>query len=120
LGLPLARRYSSGIFIEHFSVAKVRREVSPFFSKLRIRPIRPRLPFIHRLPSQWVLRLSHLTTATPVLRHLGEILLFRAERPVRQPTEGFHRRGSKLAKRLFRWYMRKIGKPPLWEENEPV
>src|SRR6266581_4783502 len=120
LGLPLARRYSSGIFIEHFSVAKVRREVSPYFSRLRIRPIRPRLPFIHRLPSNWVLYLSHLATATPVLRHLGEILLFRAERPVRQPIEGIRRPGSKLAKRLFRWYMRKIGKPPLWEENEPV
>jgi SAM-dependent methyltransferase len=120
LGLPLARRYSSGIFIEHFSVAKVWREVAPFFSKLRIRPIRPRLPFIHRLPSNWALRLLRLAAATPVLRHLGEILLFRAERPVRQPTEGIQRRGSKLAKCLFRWYMRKIGKPPLWEENEPV
>ena len=120
LGLPLARRYSSGIFIEHFSVAKVRREVSPFFSKLRIRPIRPRLPFIHGMSSQWVLRLSHLATATPFLRHLGEILLFRAERPVRQPIEGIRRPGSKLAKRLYRWYMRKIGKPSLWEENEPV
>ncbi len=120
LGLPLARRYSSGIFIEHFDVGKLRREVSPYFSRLRIRPIRPRLPFIHRLPSNWVLYLSHLATATPVLRHLGEILLFRAERPVRQPIEGIRRPGSKLAKRLFRWYMRKIGKPPLWEENEPV
>ncbi len=120
LGLPLARRYSSGIFIEHFSVAKVRREVAPWFSILRIRPIRPRLPFIHHLPSNWALRLSRLAAATPVLRQLGEILLFRAERPVRQPIEGFHRRGSKLAKRLFRWYMRRMGKPPLWEDNEPV
>ncbi len=120
LGLPLARRYSSGIFIEHFDIGKLRREVSPFFSKLRILPIRPRLPFIHRLPSNWALRLSHLATATPVLRQLGEILLFRAERPVRQPTEGIHRRGSKLAKCLFRWYMRKIGKEPLWEDHELV
>ncbi len=120
LGLPLARRYSSGIFIEHFSVVKVRREVSPFFSKLRIRPIRPRLPFIHGLPSNWVLCLSRLAAATPFLRHLGEILLFRAERPVRQPTEGIHRRGSKLAKCLFRWYMSKLGKDSLWENNEPI
>src|SRR5216684_2789580 len=120
LGLPVARRYSSGIFIEHFDVGKLRREVAPFFSKLRILPIRPRLPFIHRLPSNWALRLSHLATATPVLRQLGEILLFRAERPVRQPTEGIHRRGSKLAKCLFRWYMRRIGKEPLWEDHELV
>ncbi len=120
LGLPLARRYSSGIFIEHFDIGKLRREVSPFFSKLRIRPIRPRLPFIHGLLSNWALRLSRLAAATPVLRHLGEILLLRAERPVRQPIEGFHRRGSKLAKRLFRWYMSKLGKDSLWENNEPI
>src|SRR6266446_9030335 len=120
LGLPLARRYSSGIFIEHFGARKLQREVAPFFSRLRIRPIRPRLPFIHHLPSNWALRLSRLAAATPVLRQLGEILLFRAERPVRQPIEGFHRRGSKLAKRLFRWYMRKIGKDSLWENNEPI
>ncbi len=120
LGLPLARRYSSGIFIEHFDVGKLQREVAPFFSRLRIRPIRPRLPFMHHLPSNWALRLSRLAAATPVLRHLGEILLFRAERPVRQPTEGIHRRGSKLAKRLFRWYMSKLGKDSLWENNEPI
>ncbi len=120
LGLPLARRYSSSIFIEHFDARKLRREAAPWFSILRIRPIRPRLPFIQRLPANWALRLSRLATAMPVLRHLGEILLFRAERPVRRPIEGVPRRGSKLAKRLFRWYMRRMGKPPLWEDNEPV
>ncbi len=120
LGLPLARRYSSGIFIEHFDVGKLQREVAPFFSRLRIRPIRPRLPFMHHLPSNWALRLSRLAAATPVLRHLGEILLFRAERPVRQPIEGTRRPGSKLAKRLFRWYMSKLGKDSLWENNEPI
>jgi hypothetical protein len=120
LGLPLARRYSSSIFIEHFDARKLRREAAPWFSILRIRPIRPRLPFIQRLPANWALRLSRLATAIPVLRHLGEILLFSAERPVRRPIEGVPRRGSKLAKRLFRWYMRRLGKEPLWEESEPV
>jgi SAM-dependent methyltransferase len=120
LGLPVARRYSSGIFIEHFDSSKVRREVAPYFSKLRIRPIRPRLPFCHRLASSWVLRLSRLVAVTPVIRHFGEILLFRAERPVRPPREGVHRPGSKPAKHLYRWYMLKIGKAPLWEGHEPV
>jgi len=58
--------------------------------------------------------------AVPILSGLGEILLLRAERPVRPPVEGTRRPGSKLGQRFFRWYMRKIGKEPLWEEHEPV
>ena len=120
LGLPVARRYSSGIFIEHFDAEKMRREAAPYFSRIHIRPIRPRIPFLHRLPYKWTLLISRVTGALPVLRHLGEILLLRAEQPVRPSLEGVHRPGNKLAKRLYRWYMRKIGKAPLWEKNEKV
>ena len=120
LGLPVARRYSSGIFIEHFSPEKMRREAAPYFSKLHIRPIRPRIPLLHRLPYKWTLLISRIAISLPVLRHLGEILLLRAEQPVRPTLEGVHRPGNKLAKRLYRWYMQKIGKASLWEENEPV
>src|SRR6266571_467858 len=56
LGLPAARRYSSGIFIEHFNSEKMRREAAPYFSKIHIQPIRPRIPFLHRLPYAWSLR----------------------------------------------------------------
>ena len=120
LGLPTARRYSSGIFIEHFDSERMRRETAPYFSKLHIRPIRPRIPFLHRLPYKWALLISRVAAALPLLRHLGEILLLRAEQPVRPSLEGVHRPGNELAKRLYRWYMRKIGKDSLWEENEPV
>jgi SAM-dependent methyltransferase len=120
LGLPTARRYSSGIFIEHFSSERLRCEIAPYFSGIHIRPIRPRLPFIHRLPYKCALYLSRIATVLPVLRHLSEILLLRAEKPVRPTLEGVHRPGNKFFKRLYRWYMHKIDKPPLWEDNEPV
>lgn len=120
LGLPVARRYSSGIFIEHFTKEQMLREATPYFSKIQIRPIRPRIPFLHRLPFKLALVVSRFAAASPVLRDLGEILLLRAERPVRSHLEGVHRPGSKLAKRLYRWYMHIIGKPPVWEGNERV
>ena len=120
LGLPVARRYSSGIFIEHFSRATFQREAAPYFAKLRVRIIRPRLPFLHRIPSAWILPFSRMVGAIPFLRGLGEILLFRAERPVRAYVEGVRRSGIKLVQRFYRWYMRKIGKEPLWEDHEPV
>src|SRR5712692_7319231 len=88
LGLPIARRYSrGGIFIEHSDIATMRREAAPYFSKLRIRPIRPRVPFVRRLPLAWAVRVLRTVGAMPVLRNLGEILLLRAERPVRPPVE---------------------------------
>ena len=120
LGLPAARRYSSGIFIEHFDSERMRGEAAPYFSSIRIRPIRPRLPFLHRLPYKFSLYASRLISVLPVLRQLGELLLMRAEHPVRPSLEGVHRPGSKFTKRLYRSHMRKIGKPAIWEENEPV
>jgi SAM-dependent methyltransferase len=120
LGLPVARRYDNGIFIEHFNPATMRREAMPYFAKLRTRIIRPRIPFLHRAPSGWALPLSRIFGAMPILRGLGEILLLRAERPLRPPVEGVRRRGNALAQRFYRWYMRKIGKEPLREDYEPV
>jgi SAM-dependent methyltransferase len=120
LGLPVARRYSSGIFIEHFNPERMRREAAPYFSKIYIQPIRPRVPFLHRLPYKCSLLISRVAIALPVLRYLGEILLLRAEQPVRSSPEGVRRPGSKLAKHIYRWYMKKIGRDSLWEENEPV
>ncbi|HYX68500.1 MAG TPA: methyltransferase domain-containing protein [Terriglobales bacterium] len=120
LGLPVARRYSSGILIQHFDAAELRREAAPYFGRLRLRLIRPRIPFQHRLSPRWTLGLSRLLGAVPVLRCLGEILLFRAERPRRPPVEGAKRSGIRPVQRFYRWYMRKIGKAPLWEDHEPV
>lgn len=121
LGLPSARRYSpGGIFIEHFDRAKMRCEAAPYFSKLTIRPIRPRVPFINRLPLQWGVRVARWIGATPVLRNLGEILLMRAERPVRPPVEGVNRPGSRLIKSFYGWYTRKKGQQPIWGSGERV
>jgi len=120
LGLPVARRYDNGIFIEHFDPATMRREATPYFARLRTRIIRPRIPFLHRVPSGWALPLSRIFGALPILRGLGEILLLRAERPLRRPVEGVRRRGNTLAQRFYRWYMRKIGKERLREGYEPV
>ncbi|HEY4283603.1 MAG TPA: class I SAM-dependent methyltransferase [Chthoniobacterales bacterium] len=108
LGMPMARRYSTGgIFIEHFDTRTVRREASPYFSRLDIRPIRPRVPFIHRLPLKVAIPVALTVGATPGLNQLGEILLISAERPVRPPTEGAGRSGVDVLKRIYRWYERR-------------
>jgi hypothetical protein len=118
LGLPIAKRY--GTFLEHFDIGTMRRETAPYFSKLHIRPIRPKVPFVHRLPRAWALPLSRAVSAMPVLRQLGEILLLRAECPVRPPVEGDSRPGSRLVKKFYYWYTRKLGKEPVWDGHERV
>ena len=121
LGLPLARRYSEGgIFIEHFDIVTMRREAAPFFAKLRFRLIRPRVPLLAKAPLAWAVRASRAVTWMPVLRHFSEIQLLRAERPIRPPVEGRNRPGSSLAKGLFRWYLRRAGREPMWDSNERV
>jgi SAM-dependent methyltransferase len=121
LGLPLARRYSKGgILIEHFDAATLRREMGPYFLNLRIYPIRPKVPFVRRLPLAWGVRLSLVIGAIPYLRRLGELLLVRAEQPVRPPQEGQNRPGSRLAKWLFRRFTRAMGKAAVWGTDELV
>jgi hypothetical protein len=121
LGLPIARRYNrGGIFIEHFDIATMHREVAPYFLELRIRRIRLRIPFAYRLPLAWAVRILRTVSAMPVLRRFGEILLLRAERPVRLPAEGVNRPGNRLVKGIFHWYSRRIGKEPEWDGNERV
>ena len=119
LGLPIARRYSrGGIFIEHFDRATMRHEAAPFFLELDIRPFRPRVPFVGRLPLAWGVGISRLVGAIPILRNLGEILLLRAQRPIRPfVPEGVNRRGSQLVKEFFRSYAHNIGKEPVWGEE---
>jgi SAM-dependent methyltransferase len=118
LGLPIARRYErGGIFIEHFDAQAMRREVAPYFRSIRIRPIRPKVPFVPRLPVKWAVRILSAVGATPGARQLGEILLMRAELPVRPPKEGANRGGNKILKALFYWYMKRIGKEPMWGDE---
>jgi hypothetical protein len=120
-GLPLVRRYSpDGILIDHLDVAMMRREMAPYFSRLRFRPIRPHVPFIRQLPMKSRIFLARVVAALPVLRELGEILLVRAEGPIRRPVEGARRRGNFVAKSLYRWFKRMKGEKPQWDPSETV
>jgi SAM-dependent methyltransferase len=118
LGLPLVRRYSKdGILIEHLTTKTMRLQASPYFSKLRIRPIRPRVPFVAKLPPRLALPLLRLVAALPFMCHFGELLLLTAQDPVRLPVEGQHRSGNRAAKGAYRSYMRKKNKEASWGEE---
>ncbi len=118
LGLPVVRRYSrDGILIEHLTVKTMRREAAPYFSNLRIRPIRPRVPFVAKLPSGLAFPILRLIAALPIVRQFGELLLLTAHRPVRVPVEGQYRSGSRVAKRLYRSYMHKKNQEASWGEE---
>jgi len=117
-GLPLIRRYSrEGILVEHLTKQTMRREIAPFFLKVRMYPIRPRLPFIHKLPRKLAYVILYSASVLPGACHFGEILLICAEIPFRIPSEGQHRSGNKVAKGIYRWYMNKKGRHPLWGEE---
>ena len=120
LGLPLVRRYSKdGILIEHLTTKSMRLESAPYFSNLRVRPIRPRVPLVAKLPPGLELHILRLAAALPFVRRFGELLLLTAQNPVRLPVEGERRSGSRVAKRIFRFYMRRKSKKASWGE-EPV
>jgi len=118
LGLPLVRRYSKdGILIEHLTTKTLRLESAPYFSKIRLRPIRPRVPFVAKLPPALAIPVLRLVAALPFVRHFGELLLLTAQHPVQLPVEGKHRSGNPLAKGAYRFYMRKKNKKTSWGEE---
>ena len=118
LGLPRARRYSrDGILIEHLTAETLRREAAPYFSKLRIRPIRPRVPLVLKLPRGLALPILRLIAVLPLARQFGELLLLTAQCPVRLPVEGECFRSNWLAKTAYRTYMRLKKQKPLWGEE---
>jgi SAM-dependent methyltransferase len=118
LGLPQVRRYSKGgILIEHLTANNMRREVAPYFSDLRIRTIRPRIPFVAKLPRVLAFRILQLIAALPLGNQFGELLLLTARRPVRPPVEGEYRSGSQLARGVYRYYMRRKNHEPSWGEE---
>jgi SAM-dependent methyltransferase len=120
LGLRFVRRYSpDGILIEHLTAKTMRREAAPYFSKIRIRPIRPRVPFVAKLPYRLALPIFRLFAALPLVRQFGELLLLTAQLPVRLPVEGEYRSGNRIAKGVYRAYMRTKKLKASWGE-EPV
>lgn len=118
LGLPLMRRYSKGgILIEHLTTKTMRLESAPYFSTIRVRPIRPRVPLVAKLPPGLARPILRLATALPLVRHFGELLLLTAQHPVRLPVEGEHRSGNPVAKGVYRSYMRRKNKKASWGEE---
>jgi SAM-dependent methyltransferase len=118
LGLPLVRRYSmNGILIEHLTTMSLRLESAPYFSNTCVRPIRPRIPLVAKLPPSFAGPILLLAAALPFVRRLGELLLLTAQRPVRLPVEGGHRPGNRLAKGVYRYYMRRKHKIASWGEE---
>ena len=118
LGLPLVRRYSKdGILIEHLTTKSMLLESAPYFSSIRVRPIRPRVPLVAKLPTGLARRILRLAAALPFVRHFGELLLLTAQNPVRFPVEGQHRFGNRVAKGVYRSYMRRKNKKALWGEE---
>ena len=55
-------------------------------------------------------RVVSMISRFPILRNLGEILLLRAEGPMRPPVEGTNPRGNLLVKGAFRRYTGRLGK----------
>ena len=118
LGLPLMRRYSKdGILIEHLTTKTLRCEAAPYFSNLRIRPIRARVSLVTKLPPALAQPFLRLVAVLPFLRHFGELLLLTAQYPVRLPVEGEHRPGSGIAKAVYRFYMSVKNKKASWGEE---
>jgi len=123
LGLPLLRRYSpGGILIEHLDIPTMEREIAPYFLSIRMRPIRAVLPILKRLRLPVVLQIvaARICSALPGFRHLGTILLVRAERPVRIPVEGARRRDYLRARSLYRRYKQWRGQEAIWDWDQRV
>jgi SAM-dependent methyltransferase len=118
LGLPLVRRYSKdGILIEHLTTKSMGLESAPYFSTIRVRPIRPRVPLVAKLFPGLARPVLRLAAALPFIRHFGELLLLTAQHPVRLPVEGKHRPGNWVAKGIYRFYMRKKNEKASWGEE---
>ncbi len=124
-GMPLVRRYTpGGVLIEHLDIPGMRREVAPYFGRMRFQTIRAHVPLVKnqlakRLPNLAVF-LSLIVCGLPGLKHLGELLLLSAERPRRLPLEGARRPGFVATRKFYRWYKRRKGEAPLWDPGVPV
>ena len=124
-GMPLVRRYSpGGVLIEHLDIPTMRREILPYFHRLRMRTIRAHVPFVkHGLVKRspgLAVAISRLACALPGFKHLGELLLVTAERPRRLPVDGARRPGFSGARSVYRWYKRCKGEEAMWDPGVPV
>jgi SAM-dependent methyltransferase len=105
LGAPRAQRYRPGdnLFFR-LRRQEVEREAAPFFLDVRGRPINVSLPFSRRMPPALRGALAAVAERVPVVRDLGDLVLVKAARPIREPEEGAPTRGS----RAFRFVHRLV------------
>ncbi len=121
LGLPVLRRYTpGGVLIEHLTAEGLNRELMPYFSRVKLRPIRVKLPLVRKMPQKQKIFLARAAEHIPVLKEFGEIVLARAERPIRLPQEDRRRAGSPLVRNFYRWYKRSRGQAPVWDAGVAV
>jgi SAM-dependent methyltransferase len=105
LGLPKVMRYTpQGMVFCHLEKNDIRRETAPYFGRVRTRTVQIPLPFTSALPFSVRKIISRIAERTPVLRHLGVLLLVQAEAPLRMPEEGETTAGNRLAKAVYNWY----------------
>ena len=117
VGLPLARRYSrDGILIEHLTAKTMRREAAPYFSELRIRPIRPRVPLLRNCRAVWHCPSCAYCRASD-RRAIRGIASIDCATSCATSAEGEYLHSNWIAKTGYRTYMRLKKHKPLWGEE---
>lgn len=116
-GRPVSRYSHDGILIEILKKG-LRRELEPYFNRLRMGPTPVRLPFTRVLPPPLRMAAARLASVAPGIRHKGEILLVCAEGPRRQPQESIAPRQPLGLKNLYRLSKTWLGKGPVWTSDD--
>lgn len=105
LGLPRARRYSSGgNYYCHLKKDEVLRETAPFFKRVSARPIRVFIPFSGFIGYRMQFIFSRIAEHIVLVRDFGELLLIVANSPIRPPEEDQLVPGNRIINAFYRWY----------------
>lgn len=121
LGLPKVRRYSpGGILIEHLDIPTAERELAPYFGRMHMQPIRAHVPLTKWMPFALRVAVHRAVCVLPFAKHLGEILLVRADQPRRLPDEGERRLDYLGCRSLYRRYKNWRGEVAVWSEGDGV
>lgn len=104
LGLSRAERYAPGdMLFYRLSRKDVVCETAPFFRKIQSRPMKVSLPFVNKFPPKWRIIIARLAAHIPLAREFGELLLVKAEGPIRNLQEGDCEQGNRVAKAIYGW-----------------
>jgi ubiquinone/menaquinone biosynthesis C-methylase UbiE len=116
-GRPVRRYSHDGILIEVLKKG-LRRELEPYFNRLRIGPAPVRRPSTRVLSPSLRMAAERLALVAPGVRHKGEILLVCAEGPRRQPQESIAPRRPLGLKNLFRLSRTWLRRAPVWTSDD--